>query len=154
MPVVFFGLMKEVEEVCQSAVQEIKKNPKLAQLKIFLGRKPKDIVNELQDLGRCARRYHGQRFKNMPLHEALNDELISDLWTFADAALLIASISGYIALCQLDSYHHGSGNKKIVPSSVTKANGSFEQSLRCIALAEKLWVKRGEIYRLLSKHKK
>ncbi len=154
MPRVFFELMEEVEKLCSSATHEIKKNPELAQLKIFHGRKQQDIIFAFRDLKKCARRYGGQRFKNIPIREALNDELLSDLWTLADAALLISSIYGHTAQRHLNDYHLESRNKKIVPSSVTKASKSFEQSLRCIKVAEELWIKRSEIYRLLSRGKK
>lgn len=154
MPRVFFKLMEETEKLCSSAAQEIKKDPEFSRSKIFHGRKPRDIIFSLRYLGKCARRYRGQRFKNMPLRQALNDKLLSDLWTLADAALLIASISGNTALGHLNNYHLGVSEKNIVPSSVTKARKTFEQSLRCIAIAEKLLVKRCEIYRLLPKQKK
>ena len=154
MPIVLYGLMKEVEEVCTLAVKEFKKNPKLARLKIFHGRKPKNIIFALQALGRCARRHYGKTLKNIPLREASNEEFLSDLWTFADTSLLIASIYSHTALGHLDAYHLGISDKKIVPSSVTRASKSFAQSLRCIELTKKLLGKRSEIYRLHPKQKK
>lgn len=162
MPIVFFGLIEEVEGLCTSAIQELKKNPKIERLKIFRARKPfhakkiKDIILILGDIKKCAHKYLGQRFKSRPLHEVLNDKLLSDLWTFADTMLLIASIYGHTAMGHLDDYHMGieSFGEKIIPRSVAKAGELSQQSLRGFEISKKLLVKRYEICRLFPKQKK